>query len=146
MSELTQSSPINEFALLEGELDKLFAFQDKHLPKEKRAILIDELTKLDFPFGAVIAGIRSLMMDDLNSIKFPTIVAAIRSRIVPDEEVRARCEECSSGYIVMKDEQQRNFALACRCVTGEAKVRSQGLSRWNGESSQFSKGRLLVKA
>ncbi len=145
MNKPTESSPPNQSVLLEAELDKLFVFQDKHLPKEKRAILIDEISKLNFPFGAVMAGLRSLMTDDLVSIKFPTIIAAIRQKMVPDEDAVIECDDCLSGYVVMKDAQGRSFSLACRCLTGNVKAVAQGLTRWSGEDVQMSKSRILTK-
>lgn len=133
----------SEVEILGEELDKLFTFQDKHLTKDKRSILIDALLESKIPMGAIVLGVRKLQQDDLNSIKLGTIFAAARSHVQGDDEQRRGCKDCASGMVLMKDEGGRVFSLACRCSYGSNVQRTHGLKKWGGQSSQMSNGRIL---
>ncbi len=127
------------------DLDKLFAFQDKHMTEKKKALLVDALLTSGIPLPAVTLGIRKLMNEDLNSVKLGMIFAAARSFVQRDEESNS-CPDCSSGMVVMRDEEGRWFSLACRCGIGANVARTHGLKRWGGLASQTSNGRILTKA
>lgn len=126
------------------DLEKLFAFQDKHLSKEKKGILVRELMESRLPTGAIVLGLRDLMSEDLNTIKMGSIFAAARRHL--EKEDLVGCTDCASGFVVMKDDEGRSFSLACRCGAGGVVQRANGMRRWSGDSSQMSNGRFLHKA
>lgn len=139
MTQLTD----DEKAMVGNELDKLYSFQDRQLPKEKKAFIVQEIAVQGFPFKAIIAGIRSLFSEDLKSVKLATLSKAIRENInAPEEEEKSKdCVHCSGvGSVTLCDEEKRGYALACTCTAGR---KHQRLVRWNGEFVQLSNGRTL---
>lgn len=124
------------------DLEKLFAFQDKHLTREKKTILVKALLESQIPTGAIILGLRYLMNDDLSSIKMMTIIHAARMHIEPSTQ--NQCGNCSEGFVVMKDGDQRSFVLSCQCGFGMMR-RQNGLVQWKGEDRQYSNNRYLSK-
>lgn len=127
---------------LSADLDKLFALQDRPLSQDKRSFIIDEMEKIDIPVAAWMAGIRSLITEDLKSIKIGTLIGAAKRCMEPQDVKNAECVWCDGvGVMSMKDEVKRSYALACRCVNGERFPKSV---RWNGEEKQFSNGRMLT--
>jgi len=145
MHESTPSSAADDL-LLESELEKLFALQDKALTREKKSILVRELMATGIPLKALLSGVRSLVSEDLGSIKFSTICAVSRRFIEPDPETGKHCEKCLSGYVVMKDGEGRFFSLACNCPAGVGKANTQALTRWSGQDTQSVRGgRVLTR-
>jgi hypothetical protein len=144
-TESSQNSlnPNNEI-LIEEDLEKLFAFQDKHLTKDRRQILVKELMSSSIPIGAILLGIRKLMNEDLQSIKMGTILAAARSHVDRSEESKG-CKECSRGIVLMNDEEGRFFSMSCNCSSGIGINMTQGLVRWRGMDAQMVNGRNLFK-
>lgn len=142
MNGQTSSYPNTGNNLIGEELDKLFAFQDKHLSKEKRSILLDALATSGIPDAAIILGIRKLMNDDLPSIKMGTIFAAARAFV--EGENYQKCDDCSEGYVVLRDEVGQWFSMACQCGQGSLR-HTAGLAHWKGEEHQLSNGRPLHK-
>lgn len=146
MHELVKSWDDEETGLLAGELDRLFALQDKPLGKDKRAILVQEISRSGIPFKAVCQGIRKLVTEDLHSLKLSVIMEAALEFVFDRGDV-VRCTDCNGiGIIVMKDEAKRWFALACQCSNGNAKVASMQLARWKGEEVQRGNSGLLCRA
>lgn len=132
--------------LIENELEKLYALQDKPSTKAKREIVVKELISTGIPTGAILSGIRHLHTEDLSAIKFPIIVSAARRYVVQDNEIQA-CHECSQGVICYRDGEGRWFALACRCQAGEEKQRAHGLARSYAAPTYTSpKNGILTKA
>lgn len=142
MHEQMQSSAADDL-ILESELEKLFALQDRNLNKEKKSIWVRELQATNIPLKAILSGIRALTTEDVQSLKFATVCAAARKYIEHTPETGRRCEHCSHGIVSMRDAEGRNFALACVCDQGAGKAATQGLVRWNGEAEMHSKGRIL---
>jgi len=126
---------------IESEVEKLFIFQDKHITKEKRTILVQEILNQNFPVGAVIRGLNSLMAEDIPSLKLGVIFGSIRKFIAPEENA-VNCDSCLGGIIVMRDQEKRSFSLKCNCPRGSQRS-GLGLMVWNGESPMMSNGRLL---
>lgn len=114
------------------------------MSKEKQAAFMDEIRGWGFPAGAIIMGIRKLMAEDLKSLKLATVKQAARESIHYEEAIK--CGECLSGLIVMHDEQRCDFSLACRCPAGQGKMATMGLVFWDGQETQFSKGRMLIRS
>jgi len=141
MNSLTIFS-INEQNSIEAELEVLFACQGKTLHKEIRPIWLNELVNSGIPHKAIIQGLRFLKSEEIQTLKLNTVLSAAR-RFIEFEQV-SDCEDCNSGYIVMKDSEGRNYSLACRCSAGQMK-KNQGLVQWLGDSTQFSNGRTLTK-
>ncbi len=127
------------------ELTRLFALQDMAFGKEKKAIFVAELSATGLPTEAIVRGIRSMVSEDLKSIKLNRLIEASRPFVYQDTPT-TKCAECLSGFVVMHDEQGYFFSFACRCPAGQIKRRSSGLVGWVGEESQFSNGRLLTKS
>lgn len=142
MSEQTESYPGSDNAVFGDELEKLFVFQDKHLSREKKAILVDEIEKSSFPKGAVISGLRALHNEDLTSIKLGRILAAIRVFVAPSETAR-NCERCMDGLIVMRDSNGYRYSLGCVCQRGNQRSTAMGVVQWDGEATMQSNGRIL---
>lgn len=145
MSNQTALSPGNSIVQIEVELEKLFVFQDKHLSREKKAIIVNEILNANLPIGAVIQGIRSLMMEDLGSIKLGTLMHAIRKHVFKNEDDAESCSECASGFLIMFDDQGRYFALACHCPAGQVRGRAHRIVGWKGLGTQHSNGRMLCR-
>lgn len=124
------------------DLERLFAFQDRNLSKDKKSILVKSLLESGLPTGAILLGIRSLMNDDLSAIKMGHIFYAIRMFIEPTDY--GDCDQCSEGFIISRDENGRWFALACNCIQGSLRKKN-GLVSWSGDERQFLKGRILIK-
>ena len=144
MHALTSLLTEEDKAAVSEELDRLFIFQDKPLTKEKKAALVEELVRLGIPVGALLQGIRSLMLEDMKTIKLWAIKEASLKFIQRGSERTERCEDCGrSGVIIMKDEEKREFALACRCPNGLRMNHSSKLTVWNGLETQRIRERTL---
>ena len=138
MQELVRPLADNEKILVANELEKLFAFQDRSLGKEKKALLIQEIGTMGIPAGALIKGIRSLMADDLKTIKLADIRDSAL-KFVFDVHESVACGDCGqSGIIVMADEKRRLFSLACSCRNGIRAKTGLGLAYWAGQDLQIS--------
>jgi hypothetical protein len=133
----------DEKNLIGNELTRLFALQDMPLGKEKKAILIEELAQQGIPAGAIVEGLRGLAKEDLKAIKLPLILEASRSKVARDVSY-SRCKCCTDGLVLMRDEQGRNFSLACLCENGNVRAMALLLARWNGKDEQHSHGRMLT--
>jgi hypothetical protein len=144
MSTQIESFQATQFSLISDELEKLFVFQDKHLSKEKKAILVEEIQRYGFPQSAVIHGIRALMADDMPAIKLFPILASIRKFMIPEEQT-SECKECLNGIVLMRDQNLYEFALACVCGRGKQINLTQRLMLWNGEETQLNHGRSLLR-
>lgn len=145
-----------------NELDKLFALQDRPFTKDKKFIFIEELEKFGFPLGAIIGGIRALMLEDMKIIKIVHVREAAKKFIEPEEKKKIKCRWCGGvGAFCMREEAMlqmadewpkraegprfgRSYALACVCEAGTNLERSDGNVRWNGKGTQFSNGRMLT--
>lgn len=134
----------NDNSLIGDELEKLFVFQDKHLSREKKAIFVEEIEKTRFPIAAVIQGIRSLVGEDLASVKLARIMSSIRSFMDSSQTVAETCRKCLDGVVVARDDRKYLFSLGCECARGAQRSVALGITRWNGEQSMMAKGRLLV--
>lgn len=145
MNVLMLSLSDEECGLIGNELNRLFLFQDRPFGKEKQAAFLDEIRGWGLPAGAIISGIRKLMAEDLKTLKLATVKEAAREFISREEEV-SKCQECMGGFIVMHAEDRRDFSLACRCLSGQGKKATMGLASWDGQDTQFSKGRMLTRS
>lgn len=139
MNELTTLLDDREKILLGTEIEKLFVLQDRPLSRDKRAILVDELSNSGVPLAPLLAGLRKLMGEDLRNIKKATILEAAEEFIV-NTAPQSQCNSCASGYVVAKDEEGRLFSLACRCPVGA----TRRLQRLDGRPTQLSNGRILT--
>lgn len=81
MSEVTLLLNADDLIAIGGELEKLFAFQDRPLPNEKKLLLTAELGKLGYPTWAIVKGIRSLLLEDLKAVKMVILVNAIKQQL-----------------------------------------------------------------
>lgn len=123
-----------------AQLETLFALQDKALTKEKKSIWLEELRNCGLPPQAILKGIEQLKADELGSLKYGTVIMAARK--FTEVEESQSCKNCNNGFVTMKDHEGRIFSLSCSCFAGSQK---KGYVKWNGEESQSSKGRILVK-
>jgi hypothetical protein len=139
VNELIAQWDDREKILLGNEIEKLFVLQDRPISKEKKAILVGEISNSGIPIGPLLSGLRKLMGEDLKTIKKATILEAARDFIV-DTYDQVQCDYCSEGMVVTKDPEGRYFSLACTCPKGNGKR----LVRWNGQASQQINDRLLV--
>ncbi len=128
--------------VIENELETLFFCNGKNLSDKMKAAWIREIDKSSIPAKAILQGIISLKGEDLDSMKLNRIFFSAR-KFVEIENVRS-CENCSDGFVIMKDEEGHLFSLQCRCAAGISK-QSHGLVRWSGEKAQFSRGKMLNK-
>lgn len=143
MNELMLSLSDEESALIGNELNRLFLFQDRPFGKEKQSAFIDEIRGWGFPAGAIISGIRKLMSEDLKSLKIATIKDAASDFVHIDAGSKTQCKYCDMrGVVLMKDENNYEFALACICGNGER--RRDDYSTWNGQKLQLFGGRTLT--
>lgn len=145
MNELTIYLSEDEIGMIGNELNKLFLFQDRPFSKEKQSAFLEEIRGWGIPFNAIVSGIRKLKAEDLKSLKLAAIRDAASQFFFHGEE-NEKCSECLSGIILMRDEKNYQFSLACRCQRGNTKKMNLGLVGWNGEETQFSKNRLLVRS
>ena len=135
----------NERPLIQDRLEKLFIFQGKLATEKILNAFINEFEERGFNVRAVIAGIDSLKDEDLKTVKLNILIEAIRKKQAPLTELSS-CGDCdSTGYVIMKDEENRMYSLACRCERGEPKRRAQGLKLWNGEIVQQGNYGVLTK-
>ena len=128
---------------IENDLDKLFALQDRPLSAVRRTLMANELLATPIPIPALLAGIKSLMNEEVTHIKFATICAAARRHVIADTEIDTKCGDCHDGLVVMRDDAGRSFALACMCPMGAQKAMANRLVRWDGKAGQYSNKRLL---
>ncbi len=129
--------------LIADELQRLFVLQGQHFSKEKSAIFLEELEKAGLPAGALIAGIRGLMNEDLSDIKLNRILAASRSKMTYETSEKVTCEHCDSrGLVMMRDANAYEFAFACTCSNANRYV---GHQKWNGESTQYQREMMFTK-
>jgi len=114
--------------------------QDKSLSKEKQAILIEELSILGIPAGALVAGVRSLMHEDLKSLKLITIIEAARAHVTYENYESVSCDDCEGrGIIILKDQFHYEKAFRCHCDNSLRQQWSK-LAIWNRESTQDHNG------
>ena len=125
------------------ELARLFNLQGEPFGDRKQSAFVDELAECGIPFGAIIAGIRALVKENLTKIKITTILDAAHRHVAPGELGDA-CQECHDGIILAKDPERREYALACHCSRGQARNVSGRLITWNGSEAQESRGRTLL--
>lgn len=136
---------LNDEEITGEELEKLFAFQDKHLTKDKKAAFVKHLLyQLKIPLPAVLAGIRDLQASDLTTLKMGQISQACRARIAVGDDIKS-CRECCHGTVVMKDEEGRYYSMACSCGAGYTVASTHQLARWHGHATQTVNGRMLSK-
>ena len=130
---------------VEATLVKLFLLQHKPLTDEHKETLVQELSIATLPAKAVIAGMQSLMVEELRSIKYATILTAARSCMDQRSAQEAvSCDHCSkSGLVYMVDGSGYEFTLACICPNGNNGIAST-LTKWNGELTQVSRKRQLT--
>ena len=129
----------DERSFITEKLNILFALNDKTLSEEKRTIWLSELEKLNYPVKSILMGLDSIKTDDLQGIRFPVVMGAIRRFIEHSEDTRKSCQFCFNGFIQAKDGEGRIFGLSCQCENGK-----KDLIIWNGEDIQNSRGRLLT--
>lgn len=131
------------------EIQRLFSLQDKPLLEDKKNLLLDELEQCDIPSGAVIAGIRSLVDDDLRSIKFITLKTAAHKFITRGYD-DYQCVNCGGeGVVFMRTDgpsYEHNTCVACICTRGQALADANGVLRWNGEKEQMNGEHKLIKS
>lgn len=144
MQNLILSLTEQEKLKVGDELARLFALQDLAFGKEKKAIFVDEISVLGLPYEAIIHGIRSLVMEDLRSIKLHLLTTAIREFIQQMPQSN-QCDECLSGIVLLRDQEKRSFALGCNCEMGIQRIRGLKLASWNGEQTMFIRNRILEK-
>jgi hypothetical protein len=140
MNEPTKSWNEGDVAAVEAEMEKLFALQDRPLPKEKKALLVSELGNSGLPAFAIIGGLKKLMVDDeVTKLTFPKILGASKAEVDPAGIYEIiPCDDCDKrGLVTMLDAEKYQYALACRCPNGQQWV-DRGHQRWWGEKSQVS--------
>lgn len=143
MSALIVPLTDEERGIIANELDKLYAFQGRPLPKESKAFLVQEISVQGLPYKAIVEGIRSLFVEDLKSVKLAFILKAAREhiQIAEAEAERGYCKHCSGvGSVTLCDDQKISYALACICAASE---KMKGSVRWNGQWVQIINGRTL---
>jgi hypothetical protein len=144
MHELIALWDADESLAVAAELEKLYALQDRRLTKEIKSTILTELEKAALPVKAILAGLRKLMVEDLKSVKYITIVEAAREFVdVESTEERTPCGECSDGIVIATDEERRDFAFGCSCPMGNLRITE--LARWPGGELTVIKGRTLRK-
>ena len=143
MQNLTVSFSDSERSQVGDELSRLFNLQGEHFGDKRQAAFVDELADSGVPFGAVLAGIRSLVKENLTKIKIGTILEAAHRHIMPDE-MGAACGDCFDGIVTMRDDYNRVFSIGCTCARGGDRSRSLRIARWTGEAVMASKGRTLM--
>jgi hypothetical protein len=130
---------------IEGQLETLFALQDKTLGKEKKSIWMNEIRNSGIPAKAILRGLEQLKTEEIPNLRFATVCTAARKYVEPDNRESARCEDCNGrGIILMRTPDRYQCALACRCANGG--ISGGGLKQWNGQEMQMSNGRLLTMA
>lgn len=144
MNESTSYSPELDVEI-ERELNNLFALQDKNITEKKLGIWMQEIRQSRIPLAAMLAGIKSLKGEDVAKLTYATVCGAARRYVIPDNETRPACRECSHGMVLMKDDDGHVYSLACQCWEGENKAKTHGLVRWNGDTTQNSKGRIIQR-
>lgn len=130
------------------ELQRLFSLQDRPLMEDKKNLLITELENEGLPVGAVIAGVRSLVDEDLKSIKFITIKDASKKFITHMFD-DYQCLQCKGhGVIRMKASgpmYEHETYVACTCQRGKTLADAHGIVHWHGEDRQMNGEFELVK-
>jgi hypothetical protein len=140
VNQLTIVLSDNERSIIADELTRLFALQDVPLGKEKKAILIEELSIQGLPVEAIKAGLRSLVKEELPKIKLSTLVDAAHRQVTHETEAGEACEHCFGGLVIMRDDKKSEFALDCLCSMGNQRGE---LAKWNGQDTFYRRGRWL---
>ena len=140
MNALTVLLTDDEIGLISTEIEKLYSFQDRPLAKEKKAYLVQEISSHNYPFKAIIQGIRGMFSEELRAIKLASILDSIREQIEPSTMDKQECVECDgTGRIIMVDDRKYESLFACNCPNGN-RYFSQGLVRWCGDNVQIARG------
>lgn len=135
----------NDKLILEEELTKLFAFQDRPATKAKIELFAKELALSGYPLSDILQGINNLKNEDLKAIKLHTIIDAISEKFGPEEKPRIDCKFCfGMGVFLMRDENKYQFALACTCKAGDDYARRMKAARWDGTEVQMVNKRILL--
>jgi hypothetical protein len=140
MQELTKPLTTTEVNELENLLTQLFISQGSSTAKEKILVFANQIREYDFPFAAVMEGIKSLMSSDVGVIKLHTVIESIRDKITETEKEKKGCTICGGvGTITMINERNYSLAFACKCGNGDRFVSPTGLNldRWKGDIFQF---------
>jgi hypothetical protein len=133
-----------EKTVIENELRRVFALQDIPLGNDKRGYFLEELERSGLPAGALIQGLRDLAKSDVSSIKIGTIIDASRKHLERAEFLSEGCRLCLRGEVFMRDEQRREYSLACVCERGAHAAQIHGLARWDGNDVMTRRGRMLT--
>lgn len=147
MNGLTVSWAESDSEIIAIEIEKLFRLKgyrmsDKGM-QEMAALFARELSLTGKPIKAVLMGIHKLKFEKLNRIDIADIIEASSEAIEPEEIVREKCDECNGlGVILLKDENQYEFSLACVCRNGD-QAAGRGYARWNGKETQMIRGKNL---
>lgn len=146
MYELSRQLTLQQRNEVAVEIKKLFAFQDKNLNDDKLNFFVYELSRGEFPFAAIIKGVRDLHGQDLARIKLVDIKHAIQSGVSwIAEDCKTECPICQmSGIVSMEDSQGHTFTLGCRCSNGRLWAEGVKSVLWNGQVEQIVGGRKLV--
>lgn len=126
-------------------LEKLFKMQGIFLDEEMLLSFIEEISRWNYPDGAIELGFKSLFSENLKDIKLFTIKNAVKGFITQEEGVRnpAYCQDCSNtGHISMfnpSDKHRYQTAFACICKKGDEFARIFKVAVWNGQNEQYVK-------
>jgi hypothetical protein len=137
----------DEIDMVFVELKRLFIFQDRIFDEEKQATWLHLLrAEWDYPFKAIISGIRSLHRVELKSIKPVVVENAIRN-FSRREYTGPECPHCGrEGRVSMQDPKTRFiYSLACTCALGGILAAAQNLNQWGGLPEQTVNGRTLQR-
>lgn len=127
---------------LKSELERLFSAQGKSLDFERDTITFftSQIMQWPYPEGAIIAGIKSLFLENLKNISLGRIRDAVSIRMAaPEESERIYpCDHCAgTGYVGfhMVDKPHYSASLRCTCPNGQ-KQKNQIFVPWNGSNTQ----------
>jgi hypothetical protein len=130
-------------------VEKLFKVQGLFLEEDTLLTFIEEISRWNYPEGAIELGFKSLFSENLKEIKLFAIKNAIKNFIVKEEEIHNTnyCSECNNtGHISMfdpNDKHRYQTEFACFCKEGIEFARIYKVAVWSGQNGQYYKNTML---
>jgi len=131
MTRLTE----NEKFILGNEIEKLFILQDRPIGKEKKTILVDELSMAGIPLQALFLALKKLRDEDLRAIKLATLKEAA-SEFIYRDPIGSSCGNCASGIIIAANAKKYLFSFACSCEQGMIRRRGLKIRPWDNSLAE----------
>jgi hypothetical protein len=146
MPELMLKLTPQQMLEVSRELERLCAFTNKRMTVTERDFFVQELSKGEFSFGAIIKGLQNLHEADLKEITLKRIKESIKTSIswvfTKNDHDCVACQ--NTGMVSLEDDRGCPFTFGCTCSVGAEWSMQAGAARWQGHFTQVYRGKRLT--